>query len=128
MHIGYCIRFCNMSRKQNQIINQQHEFSIWFFPWTIKIILISNFCLRNLTLFFVYINHYPPPLHTLERKCTKTGTVECIESDQKSKISPVKNWNKRKNRLTPVKLQCKKQDEKMIAQWEGFGREVPIDL
>ena len=80
--------------------------------------------MRNLTLFFVYINHYPPPLHTLERKCTKTGTVECIESDQKSKISHVKNVNKRKNHCSPVKLESKKQGKKTSAEREGSGWEV----
>ena len=50
--------------------------------------------------------------HTLEWKTKKTSTVECIESDQKLRISDVKNENKTKNHCLPVKLGSKKQDKK----------------
>ena len=43
-------------------------------------------------------------IHTLESKETKNSILECKETDQIFKISHVKNVNKRKNRLTPVKL------------------------
>ena len=64
-----------------------------------------------------------PPTHTLKNKDTKTGILECKEKDQKSKISHVKNVNKRKNRLILVKLESKKQDDRPAG---GFVREVPI--
>ena len=41
------------------------------------------------------------------------------------KISDVKNVNKRKNRLTPVKLESKKQDKKLLASRVGSGWDVP---
>ena len=47
---------------------------------------------------------------------------------QMSKISHIKNVNKRKNRLTPVKLEKKKQGKKVITRQEGLGWEVPIEL
>ena len=37
----------------------------------------------------------------------------------------MKNVNKRKNRLAPVKLGSKKQDKKVLASWEGSGGEPP---
>ena len=43
------------------------------------------------------------------------------------RISDVKNVNKRKNRLTPVKLESKKQDKKVLASREGSGWEVSIE-
>ena len=39
----------------------------------------------------------------------------------------VKNVNKRKNPLTPVKLDSKKQDKETLARREGSGWEVSID-
>ena len=68
-----------------------------------------------------------PHNHTLENKETKTSTVECKKQVEKSKILHVKNVNKRKNRLTPVKLESKKQDKKVVAERERLGWEVPID-
>ena len=56
----------------------------------------------------------PPHTHTLESKVTKNSTLECKENDQKLRISHVKNVNKRKNPLTPVKLESKKQDKKVL--------------
>ena len=53
--------------------------------------------------------------HALESNETKTRALECIECDQKLRISHVKNVNKRKNRLTPVKLESKKQHKKIAA-------------
>ena len=47
--------------------------------------------------------------HTLENKEMKTCTLECRERVKKSKVPDVKNVNKRKNRLTSVKLESKKQ-------------------
>ena len=61
--------------------------------------------------------------HSLERKTRKTSTLESNRKDQKSKISHVKNVNKRNNRLTLVKLESKKQDDRPAG---GFVREVPI--
>ena len=62
-----------------------------------------------------------PPLHTytLERKETKNSFLQCKENDQMLKNSDVKNVNKSKNRLTPVKLESKKQDKKVLASREG---------
>ena len=37
------------------------------------------------------------------------------------RILDVKNVNKRKHRLTPVKLESKKQDKKVVARLEGSG-------
>ena len=47
------------------------------------------------------------------------------------KISHVKNVNKSKNCLVPIKLESKKQDKKMLASREGslhrtIGRRVPL--
>ena len=42
-------------------------------------------------------------------------------------ISHEKNANKRKNPLTPVKLESKKQDKKVLAMQEGSGWEVSIE-
>ena len=68
------------------------------------------------------------PPYTLESKETKTATLECKEKDQKLRISGAKNVNKRKNRLTPVKLGSKIQDKKSNGWVGGFGREAPIVL
>ena len=59
----------------------------------------------------------PPPshTHTLENKETKYSTRECKKNDQMLRISDIKNVNKRKNRLTPVKLESKKRDKKILA-------------
>ena len=38
----------------------------------------------------------------------------------------MKNVNKKNNRLTPVKLESKKQDKKNIGLAGGFGQEAPI--
>ena len=69
----------------------------------------------------------PPTTHTqtLESKETKTKTLECKEKVQKLRISHVKNVNKRKNRLPPVKLESKKQDKKVMAEREGLGGKFP---
>ena len=56
---------------------------------------------------------------------TKDSTLECKENDQIFKISHVKNVNKRKNRLTPLKLERKKQDKKVLASREGSGGKFP---
>ena len=37
----------------------------------------------------------------------------------------LKNVNKGKNRLTPVKLERKKQDKKVLASQDGLGRLIP---
>ena len=67
---------------------------------------------------------HPPP-QILESKETKASTPECIESNQKLRISHVKNVNKTENRLTPIKLENKKQDKKMISLQEGPSRKFP---
>ena len=41
------------------------------------------------------------------------------------RIPKVKNVDKRKNRLTPVKLESKKQDKKVLASRVGPGWDVP---
>ena len=50
----------------------------------------------------------PPPTHlqtdTIKQRKGKNNTLECIEIDQILRISDHKNVNKRKNRLTPLKL------------------------
>ena len=55
-----------------------------------------------------------PPSHThmLESKEKKNNILECKENDQMLKNPDMKNVNKRKNSLTPVKLESKKQDKK----------------
>ena len=60
------------------------------------------------------IYYLPPHTHTLGSKETKSSTLECKENDQILKISHHKNVNKRKNRLKPVKLESKNQDQKSI--------------
>ena len=64
----------------------------------------------------------PPPTHThtLESKETKNSTLECKETGQMLRIWDVKNVNKRKIRLTLVKLES-------IGLAGGFGWEVPIE-
>ena len=43
------------------------------------------------------------------------------------RISGVKNVNKMKNHLTPVRLESKKQDKKIITPQVVLGWEVSID-
>ena len=62
--------------------------------------------------------------HILESNTRKIGTLKCKENDQLLRISDVKDVNKRKNCLTPVKLESKKQDKKVLASREGLGWEV----
>ena len=52
--------------------------------------------------------------------------LECKKQIQLSKISDHKNVNKRKNRLTPAKLESKKQDKKNNRPGEGSGWEAAI--
>ena len=69
---------------------------------------------------------YPsPPTHTLESKETKAHTLECKKEDQKSKFFHFTNVNKRKNHLTKVNLESKKQVKKMIARRQGSGGKFP---
>ena len=63
--------------------------------------------------------------HTHEIKGTKVGTLECKENDQMLRISDVKNVNKRKNRLAPVKLESKKQHKKVLPSQAGSGGNSP---
>ena len=72
----------------------------------------------------------PPSLaHTHTRmKELKTGTLESKKEVQNSNISHVKNMNKKKNRLTPVKIISKKQAKKVVDEREGLGWEVPTEL
>ena len=69
----------------------------------------------------------PPPTHThcLESTETINSTLECKQMDQIFKIFHVKNVNKRKNRLTPVKLESKKQHKKVLASREGSNGKCP---
>ena len=61
--------------------------------------LLSNFTgMRLFLLLFTFV----------ESKETKNSTLECKENDQLLRISDLKNINKRKNRLTPVKLRKQK--------------------
>ena len=57
----------------------------------------------------------------------KNITLEWKEIDQMLRISDHKNVNKRKNPLTPAKLETKKQDKKIKDLWEGSGGGDPID-
>ena len=56
----------------------------------------------------------PPHTHTIESKDMKISIVECKENDPKSKISHQKNVNKSKKHCSPVKLERKKHDKKVI--------------
>ena len=89
--------------------------------------LLSNFTdVRRFLLLFAFLTcKIFDPTHTLERKTRKTHTLECKKQLRKSKISHVKNVNKRKYRLTPVKLESKKQDKKVTAKREGLGGKFP---
>ena len=69
-----------------------------------------------------------PHTHSLESKESKNNTLECKENYQKSKISNQKNVNKSKNRLTPTKLESKKQDKKVLASREGSGGQFPTNV
>ena len=72
--------------------------------------------------------HNPPPhTHSQVSKETKISTLECKENDQIFKIFHVKNVNKRENRLTPVKLESRKQDKKVLASREGSSRKFPLN-
>ena len=62
--------------------------------------------------------------HTLESKENENSTLECKENYKILRISEVKNVNKRKNRLTPAKLESRKQDKKVLASRVGLGWEV----
>ena len=77
------------------------------------------------TLWQVESNYYKcasdPPPFTLERKDTENSTLECKENGQISNISDHKNVNKRKNRLTPLKLCSKKHDKKLMDSWDRTG-------
>ena len=70
---------------------------------------------------------YPPspPTRTLESKEKKTSTLEFKETVQIFKISRVKNVNKSKNRLTPVKVEGEKHDKKVFASREGSDEKAP---
>ena len=70
----------------------------------------------------------PPPdphIHTLESKQKKKSTLECKENDQILKNSDYKNVNKRKNRLTLLKLESKKHDKKTLAPRKVLGGAIP---
>ena len=69
----------------------------------------------------------PTPTHSLERKETKNSTLECKENNEMLKNPEVKNVNKSKNRLTPAKLDSKKQDKKVLASRVGTGH-VPSSI
>ena len=65
----------------------------------------------------------PPYTHTLQKaKKRKNSTLECKENSQILNISDHKNVNKRKNRLTPLKLCSKKHHKKVMALREGTRR------
>ena len=80
---------------------------------------------NNVNLLFITIGPPPSPPNTLERKIRKTSTLECKEKVQKLRILHIKNVNKRKNRLTPVKLESKEQDKKNT---RPMGRPVSISV
>ena len=95
--------------------------------------LFSNFPeMRRLYGSFQVLFNYcrpttpPPHTHILQKeKKRKTSTLECKENDQIFEISHVKNVNKRKNRLAPVKLKSKKQDKKVMDSRKGSGGKSP---
>ena len=72
------------------------------------------FCLHSSDAKFSTFDHFP-------------SNLECKENNQILKISHHKNVNKRKNRLTPVKLESERLGKKIIALREGLGRGVSIE-
>ena len=52
---------------------------------------------------------------------------ETSSKDENFACQECKKKKKEINRLTPVKLESKKQDKKVSAERKGSGREVPID-
>ena len=60
-------------------------------------------------------------------KDTKTRSIECKKQVQKSKNPYHKNANKIQNRLTPLKLESDKQDQKVLVSREGSGGKSPLN-
>ena len=58
----------------------------------------------------------------------KTRSLECTKKNSKLENFPCEVWRNQENRLTPVKLESKKQAKKVIADREGLGFEVLIEL
>ena len=73
---------------------------------------------------YVTLRPITPPPPTLESKETKNSTVQCKENNQKLIIPDMKNVNKSENHCSPVKLESKKQDKKVLALRVGLGWEV----
>ena len=70
-------------------------------------------------------NIWDTPPHTRKSKEKKNSTLECKGNDQMLRILEVKNVNKSKDRLTPVKLESKKQDKKVLVSREGSRGKFP---
>ena len=66
----------------------------------------------------------PPPTHTLESEEMKNNTLECNKNDEMPENPDVKNVNKKKNHLTPVKLQSKKHDKKTLVPQVGSDQDA----
>ena len=62
---------------------------------------------------------------TLQTKEKEKITLDCKEINQMLKISVHKNVNKSKNHCSPVKLESKKQDKKIMDSREGTGGAIP---
>ena len=60
--------------------------------------------------------HFHPRQQTPESKDKKIVTLECKESDKKSKISHLKNEKHKENGLTLVKLESKNKAKKFVAE------------
>ena len=70
---------------------------------------------------------HPPPTHQKAKTHeNKHSTMQ--ETGSIVRISGVKNVNKRKNRLTPAKLESKKQDKKLLASREGLVGKPPSSV
>ena len=76
-------------------------------------------------IFLFKVAELLPHINTLDIKETKASTLECKENDQKLRISHVKNVNKSKNRLTPVKLETKNNIKKLSSGGRDKGRKFP---
>ena len=115
------------------------RFFLCLHSWHEKFLTFDHFpcileCLFSFSFILVWRGrraHRPttPPTHThtIESKETKTSTLECIESNQKLRISHVKNVNKRKKSSYINKFRQQKKDKKVMAQRERSGWEVSIN-
>ena len=109
-------------------------FALFSFFWW-EIFHSGPFSLNSRVLFAFYSvcecggGTDPPHTHThYKAKKRKNSTLEFKENGQKIRLLDVKNVNNSKNRLTPAKLESKKQDKKNYGLAGGFRRGDPIDF